>query len=242
LRKIDALRSRQVCEKSGLEIPSVKEFLERLFFHDIKNSLHSLSGLVQIAQYSEETDPNIPQLIDLIMEDITDQMHYHQKLTLAYQNDLSLNIEHFEISQQIKNLVGSFIELRGSRSTAIEVSHNLCSVYIESDLVLFRRIIMNMFKNAYEASQDGDSIIVSNDVYPDRLKINVWNSQPIPLPVQAQIFQQTFSTKGRGRGLGTYGIKMLSNRYLGGDVTFRSEANHGTTFTLDLPIVAAKLT
>lgn len=38
----------------------------------------------------------------------------------------------------------------------------------------------------------------------------------MPRTSQLQIFQRSFSTKGKGRGLGTYSIKLLTERYLKG--------------------------
>jgi sensor histidine kinase regulating citrate/malate metabolism len=52
----------------------------------------------------------------------------------------------------------------------------------------------------------------------------------MPRAVQLQIFQRSFSTKGNGRGLGTYSMKLLSERYLNGRVTFKSSSRDGTVF------------
>jgi sensor histidine kinase regulating citrate/malate metabolism len=48
-----------------------------------------------------------------------------------------------------------------------------------------------------------------------------------------QIFQQGSSTKGHGRGNGTYSIKLLSE-ILGGEASFTSSEKDGTTFSLRL--------
>jgi sensor histidine kinase regulating citrate/malate metabolism len=53
----------------------------------------------------------------------------------------------------------------------------------------------------------------------------------MPPEVQLQIFQRSFSTKGKGRGVGTYSMKLLTERYLGGKLAFTSAAGEGTTFT-----------
>ena len=58
----------------------------------------------------------------------------------------------------------------------------------------------------------------------------------MPEEVQLQMFQRSFSTKGQpGRGIGTYSMKLLGERYLGGQVQFDSRPPEGTTFTLSLP-------
>jgi signal transduction histidine kinase len=50
------------------------------------------------------------------------------------------------------------------------------------------------------------------------------------------MFQRSFTTKeGGGRGIGAYSVKLLTERYLGGWVTFSSSREVGTTFTVTLP-------
>ena len=55
----------------------------------------------------------------------------------------------------------------------------------------------------------------------------------MPDDAQLQIFQRSFSTKCEpGRGLGTYSMKLLGERFMGGVVDFTSRAPEGTTFRL----------
>lgn len=57
----------------------------------------------------------------------------------------------------------------------------------------------------------------------------------MPDEVKLQIFQRSFSTKGRGRGIGTYSIKLFTEKYLEGKVSFTSKEGEGTVFTVELP-------
>jgi sensor histidine kinase regulating citrate/malate metabolism len=63
----------------------------------------------------------------------------------------------------------------------------------------------------------------------------VHNPGHIPKAIQAQIFQHSFSTKGHNRGLGTYSIKLLTERYLKGEVGFSSNEVSGTMFYAAIP-------
>jgi sensor histidine kinase regulating citrate/malate metabolism len=53
--------------------------------------------------------------------------------------------------------------------------------------------------------------------------------------VQRQVFKRSFSTKGKGRGLGTYSMRLLTERHLNGEITFTSDQVSGTTFAVVLP-------
>jgi len=59
----------------------------------------------------------------------------------------------------------------------------------------------------------------------------------MPEAVQLQMFQPSFSTKGaKGRGIGSYSVKLLTEKYLQGKVWFVSREPEGTTFFVALPL------
>lgn len=78
-----------------------------------------------------------------------------------------------------------------------------------ADRSLVDRVIGNMLKNALEASTVGDTITLRALPDPHGVTFEVHNPLPMPRKVQLQVFQRSYSTKGAGRGLGTYGIKLL---------------------------------
>jgi hypothetical protein len=74
----------------------------------------------------------------------------------------------------------------------------------------------------------------------DALAFHVHNPGEIPPAVAARIFQRSFTTKaGTGHGLGTYSMKLLGERYLGGKVSFTTGAEAGTVFSIRLSLPAA---
>ena len=52
----------------------------------------------------------------------------------------------------------------------------------------------------------------------------------VPEDVKLQIFQRSFSTKGPGRGLGTYSMKLLTERYLKGIAQALREQSRSAEF------------
>ncbi len=111
---------------------------------------------------------------------------------------------------------------------------------LRTDRVLLRRIVGNLTKNALEASRKGSVIRLTAAATPICVEIRVNNPGEIPAHVQSQLFKRSFSTSGDpGRGLGTYSIKLFSERYLAGHVSFSSTREDGTTFTVSLPDLIA---
>jgi signal transduction histidine kinase len=117
----------------------------------------------------------------------------------------------------------------------VQVAADSHDVTIESDSSILRRVLRNMLINALEASHPDETIEVGCRDHGDEVEFWVHNPGVMPEPVRLQVFQRSFSTKGVGRGLGTYSIKLLSERYLKGAVTFRSTKSEGTTFFARYP-------
>ena len=72
----------------------------------------------------------------------------------------------------------------------------------------------------------------------DAVCFSVHNAGVMPVRVQSQVFNRSFSTKGSGRGLGTYRIKLISERYLRGQVSCVPNADEGTRFTACYPVAS----
>jgi len=106
-----------------------------------------------------------------------------------------------------------------------------------TDPVLLRRVLINLVKNALEAIDEGGTVTLGSYTDRDSVYFTVHDAAVIPPEVQLQVFSRSFTTKGSGRGLGTYSIKLISEKYLRGRVSFVSNAEEGTRFTIRYPKV-----
>ena len=94
---------------------------------------------------------------------------------------------------------------------------------------------MNLRKNAVEAAEDDAPIQVTLTLKDNLACCTVYNKEYITLELQESIFKKSSSTKGKNRGLGTYSIKLLAEKYLGGNIDFKSDKMNGTVFSLTVP-------
>jgi hypothetical protein len=100
-----------------------------------------------------------------------------------------------------------------------------------------------MIKNALEAIPQGQTVTLQCQEQGDDVVFSVNNPGVMPRDVQRQVFQRSFSTKSKsGRGIGTHSIKLLGERYLGGEVGFTSDPSDGTTFSIRLRKIALEQT
>jgi len=110
------------------------------------------------------------------------------------------------------------------------------SIGILTDLSLLKRVLLNMLKNALEATEPGKDIKFSMLYDSDDVVFKVWNPFVMADKVKSQIFQRSFSTKGPGRGIGVYSMRLITEQYLKGSVSFESEDGMGTEFVVRIPV------
>jgi sensor histidine kinase regulating citrate/malate metabolism len=96
-------------------------------------------------------------------------------------------------------------------------------------------VLGNLIKNGLEAGGSGNWVTVGCCDEGDAVAFTVSNPAVMPEDTQLQLFNRRFSTKGKDRGLGTYSVKLLTEAYLGGTVSFVSRESEGTVFTLHIP-------
>lgn len=97
-------------------------------------------------------------------------------------------------------------------------------------------MVFNLIKNALEATNPGGTVELSCIKRGNEIEYIVKSENVIPPDIQPLIFSRTFSTKGKGRGIGTYSIKLLTDKYLKGRISFESNEKIGTIFHAVYPI------
>ncbi|MEZ4389068.1 MAG: sensor histidine kinase [Candidatus Krumholzibacteriia bacterium] len=108
--------------------------------------------------------------------------------------------------------------------------------HVVSDRSLLVRVLGNMVANALEATRRGGTVHLWCQRTGGRIRFCVHNDGAMPRDVALRVFQRRFTTKdGLGRGLGTFAMKLLGERHLGGTVDFESDPTTGTVFRIALP-------
>jgi signal transduction histidine kinase len=108
---------------------------------------------------------------------------------------------------------------------------------IKSDYSLLLRVLMNLLINALEASVAGEQVTCSIEKSETEIIFNLKNHAFINPDIQRRIFQQYFSTKmGNGRGFGTFGTKLICEKFLHGTVDFSTSESAGTHFRVKIPV------
>lgn len=213
-----------------------KRMLERIFFHDILNTAGNLKGLIElITQIDDQKKKDeLMNLVANISVDLVEEIQEQRQLASAESGELKPNSSLINTQDLLENIIGQF-KNHVNKSVHFVVHENSENLSFLSDKNLLSRILKNMLKNAFEASGDNETVSIKANLIDTCIRFTVQNEKVIPHNIQLQIFKRSFSTKSVDRGLGTYSMKLLGERYLKGKVHFRSEEGLGTEFYLDLP-------
>jgi len=106
---------------------------------------------------------------------------------------------------------------------------------IKTDAAYLRRILTNLITNAVQAMPNEGKLTVKTNRKKDKILISVEDTGVgIPDEVKTKLFTLIFTTKLKGQGLGLAVVKRLVEALIG-EITFESQANKGTKFTVELP-------
>ncbi len=215
-----------------------RRMLERMFFHDVLNTASGLNGML-VALKEVSNPQEMQEYLEMagkasndLIEDIVSQ----RTLSAAENGDLQLKIVRCSSLQILHDVAAYLSHHEIAENKRIHVDTFSHSVQMETDPQLLKRVLINLVKNALEASPEGSVITIGSKVSDKTIWFWVNNQGQMTEEVQRQIFQRSFSTKGTDRGVGTYSVKLLTNRYLKGSVGLESDESTGTTFRIELPL------
>jgi K+-sensing histidine kinase KdpD len=215
-----------------------KKALEKIFFHDVINTAGTLKGIIELMKDIDD-DKELRRFIsiaDTTSKDLVEEILSQRELIAAENNELKVHREPVFSIDLIRDAVVQILYHPIAVDRSVIIDKNSAELTFTTDSRLLRRIIINILKNALEATPVHNKVKIG--CLEDDNYVTIWvnNLEFIPEDVQRQIFLRSFSTKGSNRGLGTYSIKLLGEKYLGGKVYFTTSKSEGTTFYIKLPL------
>ncbi|MBN2874774.1 MAG: PAS domain-containing sensor histidine kinase [Spirochaetales bacterium] len=209
------------------------EVMERVFYHDIGNTATGIRSILGLLESSPAEADEYLGLLRSAADQLLEEIDSQRAIKAAEEGRLDIELSNVEVQTVIEQAIQLFeYTLYGKDIRIIMESPAIGrqDITLRSDPALLRRIVINMLKNALEAARRGEVIKTGYNATDSTITIWVWNAATMDHDTAMRVFQRSFSTKGRGRGLGTYGMKLLAERYMGGTVSFESTAGAGTTF------------
>ena len=216
-----------------IKLQKTKMDFDKIFFHDIINTLQLLMGAIDSLKHdnsSTNTEDNIAK-VDKITKNLVFEIKSQRTLSQIQENEFILQRSKFNLIELIGDIIAQFQFRFIHHKILFEGSDKIT---LKSDKTILRRILVNLLKNAIEASSETDPVNIG---VRSGKKIKIWvkNKSEIPKNIVPFLFQKPVSSKRPDRGYGTYSIKLLTD-ILGGEVSFTSSPEKGTEFILELPL------
>jgi len=215
-----------------------RQALERVFFHDVMNMAGNILGATCLLQ-GIETSGEQKQLLEVLRnssEQLMEEVKSQRSLLSAEQGDLAVDADPLESLKVLTSVGLQYAASELARDRDIRLGTPAEAVGFVSDRALVSRVLGNVLKNGLEATSPGGTVTLCCWEEQGAVVFSVHSPVAMSSSVQRQVFQRSFSTKGRGRGIGAYSTKLLAEKYLGGSVWFESSEATGTRFFLRIPL------
>jgi signal transduction histidine kinase len=142
----------------------------------------------------------------------------------------SLKIEVVDLIRIINETINIFI----NEKVKIILRTNLNEALVEADANQLSRMLINFIRNSIQANANNIIFAVSRNENNYEILISD-NGTGIPIEIQDKIFDENFTTKSQGMGLGLSIAKRFIEN-INGKIILDSSSEHGTIFKIIIPV------
>jgi nitrogen fixation/metabolism regulation signal transduction histidine kinase len=224
------------------KISAWQEVARRLA-HEIKNPLTPiLLSVQQVQEKYDGDDPRYRKLLDEASEIVHEEVDGLRRLVEAFSAFAKLpqvQPEPTRVSSVVDDLRRSLGELEDVGE--LDWTPPVPEFDIKVDRLLFRRVLLNLVENAYQATQEAGSrprvaISARRLVHSGVALITLTDNGPgVPDDLRDRVFDPYFTTKGAGTGLGLAIVKKIVLEH-GGSIDVETAPEGGSRFTIRVPV------
>jgi signal transduction histidine kinase len=202
--------------------------------HEVGNPLAALSSLIQILQ-RRGPDPYTSEKLDLASRQLQRIERTIREL-VDFSRPASTTIARVRIADVVEEALGIakyYHRIKG-RTITTRIHPELPRVFVVRDYL--SQVVLNLILNAIDATDDRGRIHLEGFSQDGHLVLDVVDDgRGIPVEDQSRVFEPFFTTKPQGTGLGLFVCRQMLDEF-GGELTFRSKAGDGSTFSVRLPL------
>jgi two-component system, chemotaxis family, CheB/CheR fusion protein len=206
--------------------------------HDIRNPLQAIEGEVYIAKQEINAMPDTEEKDRMLqsLKIIQDRLYYINKIIMDLQDfsrKLEPNLEKVDLSKVVKEALS---EIMVPETVKVTVSIEPDCPELTLDISYIQRILTNLLTNSIQAMPKGGNLKITASCQDNKVLISVNDTgEGMPEETKEKIFTPLFTTKSQGQGFGLAVVKRLTEA-MGGTISFESEVNKGSTFTVEFPL------
>jgi signal transduction histidine kinase len=217
-----------------------RDDVERIIRHDIKAPLISLFSMAQLAKMGrlEDFGEMIPR-VEAGIQQVLRLVDSSDKLRRMESGGYTPRLDRMRVERVVAAVGETLASLARERGVRVEA---FCSCgrpgakeECLAETPLVESMLVNLVKNAVEASPRGGTVSVGHEVEEGMCTIRIRNAGAVPEAVRERFFEKdiTFGKPGGG-GLGTYSAMLIARSH-GGDIELDTSEEGATTVTVRLP-------
>jgi len=209
--------------------------MARQVAHEIKNPLTpmklSMQQLIISFHVKKESFEN---LFDKLTTTILNQIENLNQIASEFSNFARmprLNLERVDLLSVIRDIA----ILYSDKQLNVIITNEVNQAVIEADITQLRRLFINMIRNSIQANSSFVGINTKQELGKYIISVSD-NGGGIPSAFRGRIFDENFTTKEKGMGIGL----KLAKKYLeeiNGEINLIDSSSTGTTFQICIPMV-----
>ncbi|PYM71708.1 MAG: hypothetical protein DME10_15155 [Candidatus Rokuibacteriota bacterium] len=213
--------------------------------HEVRNPIAAIGLNAELVGdlVKERGGPDMEEATTLVSA-IREQVGALDAITeeyLAFARFPQPQYEEDSVNEMVAALVEFVRPVATRQASAVEATTDQAVPPMAIDRTLLRQAVLNLVKNGLEALGRGGKLTVGTRRVDDQVEITVRDTgSGIAPEVGKRLFEQFFTTKPQGTGLGLYISRQIIEEQHGGTLTWKSAPGQGTTFTATLPIKRAQ--
>lgn len=214
-----------------------------LITHELRNPLSSinlnsemlLETLVEEGLAEEDTDAMA--VLETIIAEV-DRLRDITEEYLVYARLPSPKFEHENLIDILQNMVDFHVGEWTQREVKVSLELPDDGLPVEVDPNQIRQALLNLVRNAVEASPDGESVRVRAEADDATATVRIIDrGGGIAPDDRRHIFEPFYTTKSSGTGLGLAMTQQIIEEHAG-TIEVESDPGEGTTFTIRLPLAS----
>ena len=229
------------------EMEQLRRDVEAITRHDLKSPIDGILGCTEMLLSQHQTLSQ--ETLCLFFELIRDAAHQLREMVNLSLNLVKMERGTYAVTLQPTDLVPIIRRIRCDNQKMVDQNNLETPFRVENhpdhpdarfivlgDATLCYTMIANLYRNALEASRNGQRVTLSLDREKMCL-ITIRNAGVIPKDVLANFFKK-YATHGKkgGTGLGTYSARLMAQTQQG-NIQVRSSEAEGTILMITLPSV-----
>lgn len=210
-----------------------REALEHFFFKQILNLVNALEGTVRILSANPESAPFLVRQLSDFTEQLSQEVQGQHILLQAENGTLRVEPREVELSELMESLEAFFRNHDAAHRRHLEIRPYQPESF-SADPTLLMKLLLDLVVSAFQNTPIGGTVRVQHVREADQRRFLVHHPGVIPPEAAVRVFERSSNAQA-GTALGTFGLRLIAERYLQGRLGFTSAKGEGTTFELRLP-------